>query len=52
VLFHFAGLYLHCDALSLSLLCERLRALDVPELPEPSRAALHQFLQAAKQLLK
>ena len=36
---------------TLPLLLQRLGALDVPELPEDSRAALHQFLQAAAHLL-
>jgi hypothetical protein len=36
---------------TLPLLLQRLGALDVPELPDDSSAALHQFLQAAAHLL-
>ena len=40
-----------CTAPALEMLIQRLEALDVPELPETSRDALRQFLQAAAHLL-
>ena len=40
-----------CGPIALALLIERLRALDVPELPESSRVALHEFLADSAQLL-
>src|SRR4030042_7094965 len=36
---------------TLPLVLHRVAALDVPELPEDSRAALHQFLEAAAHIL-
>jgi hypothetical protein len=40
-----------CSRHTLPLIVKRLYALDVPELSEDSRAALHQFLEAAAHIL-